>query len=162
MKNIWPVILRINIVCICVLVSGCIRNDGSINWIDGTALKSDENEIKRKQEVLLNAKSPEDFPESAEGGIVFDGMVTMIDVKDSGFSITKFNIEKVLYGQLENKKQITIYSPSTQKGGVDFQMGKRYRVYTVYLKGAYHTWASTGTVKLKTKGTDLFETKGRH
>lgn len=149
MKNIWPIILRINIVCIGVLISGCISDDGSISWVDGTTLKSDENEIKRKQEVLLNAKSSEDFPDSAEGGIVFDGMVTTIDVKDSGLSITKFNIEKVLYGQLENKKQITIYSPPTQKGGIDFQMGKRYRVYTVYLKDAYRTWAFTGTVRLR-------------
>ncbi len=76
-------------------------------------------------------------------------MVAMIDVKDGGLSIAKFNIEKVLYGQLENNKQITIYSPSIQKGGIGFQMGKRYRVYAVYLKNAYRTWASTGTVRLR-------------
>lgn len=133
-----------------MLIVGCVNNDGSIKWVEGTLMLPNQHEIYRKQRILLDAKSPRDFPESMKGGVVFEGVVTSVEVKQDGLIISTFSINQVLYGKLENDRQIVIYSPSPDKGGVDFQVEKTYRVYTVYLKGEYRTLASAGTVIVST------------
>lgn len=130
------------------LFFGCqIADDGSFRDKDGSILLASESEIVEKQKILLNTKYPDGLPENAQGGVVFDGKVSTVQVSKNGLHITKFIIKDVLFGVLEDNKLITIYSPSIEKGGIDFKVGEEYRVFTVYINDAYRTWNWTGTVK---------------
>ena len=138
----------LGITCFSFIVSCRIHDDGTLRDKAGHIILATDSEIAENQKKLLNAKYPGDLPETAEGGIVFDGTVTSVQVLKNGLHITRLKIKKVLFGSLENETLIDIYSPSIEKGGIDFKVNEEYRVFVVYLDGAYRTWNWTGTVRI--------------
>lgn len=137
----------------CFILLGCAsKNDGAFRWIDGSEMIAKKDEIKKKQQILLNLKHSEDIEEKIDEGIVFDGTVVEINVNaETGLHIAKLFIDRILFGRLENQEFIVIHTPSIEKGGVAFQANKKYRVFTVYINNAHRTWASSGTVELPEK-----------
>lgn len=128
---------------------GCsINEDGVLRDYEGNILSATEKEIAEAQRTLLKASTPKDLPKSAEGGVLFDGKIASVKVTNSGLYITLFDINKIILGDLEGRKSITIYSPSPGETGIDFKEGEIYRVYAVYLDRKFRTWDWLGTVKL--------------
>ena len=134
-------------------IAGCsISTDGTFRDRDGNVVSASPSEISETQRTVLSAKIPADLPESAEGGVLFDGKVESVEVTASGLRKTLFAVDRVIYGDLEGRKQLMIYSPPPGKTGIDFKSGEVYRVFTVYLDGAYRTWDWLGTVRLNNRG----------
>ena len=132
-----------------MFIVGCaISEDGTLRDSEGNIVSAPETEIVEAQRILLNAKIPEDLPNSADGGVLFDGKVMRVDINPSGLYTTLFEVDKVLFGDLKGEQRIIIYSPSPQKTGIDFKEGETYRVFSVYLEGAFRTWDWLGTIRL--------------
>lgn len=132
-----------------IYLFGCsVDKDGMLRDYEGNIISATEPEIAEAQRTLLQAKTPKDLPDSAEGAEIFDGNVVSVEVTDDGLYITSFDIDKVILGDLKAGGRITIFSPSPRKTGIDFKKGEMYRVYAVYLEGAFRTWDWLGTVKL--------------
>ncbi len=142
-------LLIIMLFCITMLLGCEITEDGAIRGQKGQILLVTEAEIKEAQKFLLTANYPVDMPKTAEGGVVFDGVVTSVkQITETGLYIAEFKILNILFGKLNNEVQIIIHSPKVEKGGVDFKVGNTYRVFTVFIDGFYRTWSSTGTTVL--------------
>ena len=134
------------LLCVTMLLGCDVGDDGAIRGQKGQILLATEAEIKKAQDFLLTANYPEDMPETAEGGVVFDGAVISVrQIPETGLYMTEFEIRKILFGELNNEEQITIHSPAVEKGGIEFKIGAMYRVFTVFIDGFYRTWSSTGT-----------------
>ena len=134
---------------IIMFIVGCaINEDGILRDNKGNILSSSKTEIEETQRALLNAQAPNNLPNSAEGGVLFDGKVVWVDINPMGLYSTLFEVDNILFGDLKGEQKIIIYSPSPQKTGIDFKKGEIYRVFTVYLNGAYRTWDWLGTFRV--------------
>lgn len=134
---------------IIMFIVGCaINEDGTLRDNKGNILSSSKTEIEETQRALLNAQAPNNLPNSAEGGVLFDGKVVWVDINPMGLYSTLFEVDNILFGDLKGEKKIIIYSPSPPKTGIDFKKGEIYRVFTVYLNGAYRTWDWLGTFRV--------------
>lgn len=150
MKLIQMIVSKniLTILCLYFFMFGCsINEDGILRDHEGNILSATELEIAETQHTLLKSKTPKDLPKSAEGGVLFDGKVVSVNITNAGLYITSFEIDKVILGDLK-EKNITIYSPSPDKTGIDFREGEIYRVYAMFLEDKYRTWDWLGTVKL--------------
>lgn len=145
-------IINLLLLFVIMFFIGCSvsNKDGTFRDRDGNILSATETEIEEAQRTLLNAQTHEDLPESAEGGVLLDGKVVSVKVTIAGSYMTLFKIDRILFGDFEGK-EIIIHSPSPQKMGINFKEGEIYRVFAVYLEGAYRTWDWLGTVKLDEK-----------
>ena len=134
---------------ISLLIFGCTLNeDGTLRDSEGNIFSASETEIVESQRTLLHDQVPKNLPASADGGVLFDGKVVSVIINPNGLYATTFEVHKVLFGDLEGKERIIIYSPSPENTGIDFREGGKYRVFSVDLNGAYRTWDWLGTVKL--------------
>ena len=152
------ILIRANLVLIyslivaTFLIYGCVNvSDGSVRWLNTEILKANDDEIARKQKMLLNMTFLENEKNNFEKEIVFDGCILELE-KDSKTGLNKsyFQINNLLFGNYSGDT-IIIFSPSVDNGGIDFVVKKYYRVMAVYLKNGYRTWASTGTVEVNSE-----------
>jgi hypothetical protein len=139
-----------HIACLLLLVGCGVYDDGTIRNMDGRIVVGDPAHVREAQRRMLEGQypDPEVVPPTGEGGTVFDGLVSSLTIEENGLHITKFDVQEILYGNLDDANEVTIYSPSPLKGGVDFQIGKKYRVFTAKIQDKYRTWNWTGTVEL--------------
>ncbi|MFH2067334.1 MAG: hypothetical protein ABIK15_19190 [Pseudomonadota bacterium] len=141
---------RISAICICMFIFCCgVHEDGTLRGSEGEIISASKDEILKTQSIILDKKIPDNLPKSADGSVLFDGKVISVSVNPNGLYATTFKVDKVLFGKLDNKHDLTVYSPSPHNTGIDFKTGEIYRVLAVDFKGIYRTWDWLGTVKIE-------------
>jgi len=88
-------------------------------------------------------------PSGMVGGVLFDGATDDVRARADGKQLVSLRIEQKLLGaDLLSLDRLTLITPRADAGGVDFQTGRRYRVFAVPLRGNFYTWAATGSFDL--------------
>ncbi len=132
-----------------IFMASCsLGKDGEMRDYKGEILVATDEEIVTAQKAVINANSPEDLPDKAEGGVLFEGKVLSVKRTIKGLLIVQFDIENIIFGELVNNEKVSIHTSSSEKTGINFKEGEVYRVFAIFLEGEYRTWNWLGTVKL--------------
>jgi hypothetical protein len=100
------------------------------------------------QRELANFKIGQRLP-GMVGGVLFDGIVNDVRAAADGKLVVLLRVENRLFGtDLMRSDALTIISPAADRGGVAFELGRRYRVFAVPQRGNFYTWGATGTFDL--------------
>ncbi len=124
--------------------SACtIHDDGSMRSNSGEIIRFSEKEVLENRKQLLNP-DPKEIEkmemDSSDTTSLFDGNVISIEIQDNGLRIVNIEINRVIAGIIKNRKKIQVLTPDPEKGGMNFEVGKNYRVLTMFLDDKYRTW----------------------
>ncbi len=142
---------------IALLLVGCVQSDGSVKVISdkpGGKFFSDKpiefskEEIMARQEKLRTINKKSDVGEKIDLTLVFEGKVIKKEYIDRRNAMKiKMTISKIVYGLKSKTIFIDIYTP-LNKNGIQFEVGKKYKIAAVQKKLEYWTWAWMGTFAL--------------
>lgn len=111
---------------------------------NGPVVVSSPEEICSARKVLSEHRVGEPTPPGMRGGMLVDGIVTRTAHLPNGMDSAEIRVEKQLLGTRVDSN-VTVVTPSLQKGGVQFTQGRKYRIFMVLSEGQYYTWSGTGT-----------------
>jgi hypothetical protein len=139
----WVVIILV----VLVGLLGCVRPDGAVIVL-GEKIEVTEEDIKEKQLYLSQLNSVEDIKDNVEGTAVFEGIVLKKKIVENNIYEVDIKINWILYGITTGKTYIKVNTPAMGMYGVDFEIGKHYRILAFGEGGLYRTWNWSGTHKL--------------
>jgi hypothetical protein len=110
-------------------------------------LSNEERCFARK--ALAEFDASQRPPRGMLGGLLLDGTARAKQYLVNEMQVVSIDVEKVLLGEDQlSSSTLTVISPTAEKGGISFNVGRRYRIFAVPQGGKYYTWAGTGTFEL--------------
>ena len=142
---------------ITLLLMGCVQSDGSVRVLSDKAsgkffsdkpIEFTEEEIKARQNKLRNISHRSDVAENTDLTSVFEGEVVEKEYIDRLKAIKiKIAISTVVFGLKGGAVLLDVYTP-LNKNGIQFEVGKKYRVSAVQMELEYWTWIWMGTYSI--------------
>lgn len=142
---------------ITLMLVGCVQSDGSVKVLSDKASGSflsekpveiSDEEIIAKQNRLGTINQRSDVHDKTDLTLVFEGEIIKKEYIDRLNIIkVKIAISKVVFGLKSNATLLDIYTPSN-KNGIEFEVGKKYKIAAVQKKLEYWTWIWMGTYAL--------------
>lgn len=112
---------------------------------------SSTEEVSTARATLAAYDANQKKPKAMEGGILFDGVVESLSLDNEKNLAVVVAVDQWFFSDEDNKNKITILTPPLEFGGIEFQVGKEYRIFAVKLNDVYQTWAATGSFELTKK-----------
>lgn len=135
------------IISIACLISSCdVNQQGELLDFSGNRSTPSQEEIEQARNAVLNASDGKGL-DIFDGGLLFDGKTIRVEKSESGIVEATLQIENLLYGEFSSPT-ITIHTPKQELGGISFNIGDYYRVFTVNIDGKYRTFKSMGTIPI--------------
>jgi len=132
-----------------IFLSGCISPNGIVTGIDGKPIQVSPDEVYKKKCALSRAKSLSDLHDQIEGVAIFEGVVISKQTSSSGKVKAELEVSWLLHG-VEAKK-VVIESSENSPYGINFDIGKKYRIAAYKENGVLKTWSWMGTYKIENK-----------
>lgn len=132
-----------------IVLVGCVSPNGIVTGIDGKPIQVTDDEINQQKCMLSRVKEVSDLHDRIEGAAIFEGVVINKRVSSSAIVKAEVEVSWVLHG-VEAKK-VNVETSENSPYGIDFEIGKHYRIGAYEENGTLKTWSWMGTYKTEDK-----------
>jgi len=132
-----------------IFLVGCVSPNGIVTGIDGKPIQVTDDEINQQRCVLSRIKELSDLHDRIEDAAIFEGVVISKQVSSSAIVRAEVEVSWVLHG-VEGEKVVVETSESSPYG-INFEIGKHYRIAAYEENGALKTWSWMGTYNMEDK-----------
>ena len=131
-----------------LLLVGCVDNK-LVYPLDTTSFAiASKADICHAKRILMQFEPGDTPPPEMRGGTLFDGVVLNIANHSDKSQEVLIRVERALLADSTLPSIVTISTPAATKGGVNFDVGRKYRVFAIMLRDKYYTWVGTGTFEI--------------
>lgn len=161
-------LMRFAAVLLAVTLTACIDSQGRLRVGDGQYLERTPQEIERSREALSQIGSKDDATRTGdkiEGTAVFQGTVLTVEALNDDWWMARIAVGTVIFGVDETLRTVTVATPLTDKYGVTFRVGGRYKIGAWIIEGEaadlpwagakFVTWEWLGTYEMEKAGGTL-------